>query len=140
MAKKKSPYGQREFTGEAKERGFLGEVRLPNGRDVMTEVSIGKPGTSETYRPALTRGIHSADLNYIRETGKVPEDVYATSQRSAEKRIAEGKSPFWNEAQDSPLKDNLKSNMRLSDESKDKTEAVKADEERRRKLMKREGK
>lgn len=104
-----------------KERGFLGEVRLPNQRDVMTEVSVGMPGTKETYRPALTKGIHPADLNYIRETGKVPEDVYATSQRSAEKRIAEGKSPFWN---------------KLQDESSKTTESMRQDELKRRELLK----
>jgi len=114
-------YGKREFTGESKERGFLGEVRLPNQRDVMTEVSVGMPGTKETYRPALTKGIHPADLNYIRETGKVPEDVYATSQRSAEKRIAEGKSPFWN---------------KLQDESTKTTESMRQDELKRRELLK----
>lgn len=113
-------YGTR-LDNTPKERGFLGEVRLPDNRSVMTEVSIGMPGTNETYRPALTKGIHPADLNYIRETGKVPEDVYATSQRSAEKRIAEGKSPFWN---------------KLQDESTKTTEAMRQDELKRRELIK----
>lgn len=89
-----SKYGKR-IDGTDKDTGFLGEIRMPNGRDVMTEMSIGEPNTDETFRPAITQGMHPADINYIRETGKVPEDVYATSERSAQKRIKEGKSPFY---------------------------------------------
>ena len=87
-------YGKR-IDGTDKDVGFLGEIRMPNGRDVMTEMSVGEPNTEDTFRPAITKGMHPADLNYIRETGKVPEDVYATSERSAQKRKAEGKSPFY---------------------------------------------
>jgi hypothetical protein len=92
-------YGKR-IDNTDKERGYLGELRMPDGRDVMTEMSVGMPNTEDTFRPAITKGIHPADLNYIRETGKVPEDVYATSKRSADKRKAEGKSPFWNAKED----------------------------------------
>jgi hypothetical protein len=35
-------------------------------------------------------------VNYIRETGIVPEDAVATAVRSANKREASGQSPFWN--------------------------------------------
>ena len=96
-------YGKR-IDNTNKERGYLGEVRMPDGRDVMTEMSVGMPNTEDTFRPAITKGIHPADLNYIRETGKVPEDVYATSKLSADKRIAEGKSPFWNAKEDKMAK------------------------------------
>ena len=89
-----SKYGKR-IDGTDKDVGYLGEIRMPNGRDVMTEMSVGEPNTNDTFRPAITQGMHPADINYIRETGKVPEDVYATSERSAEKRKAEGKSPFY---------------------------------------------
>ena len=34
----------------------------------------------------------------------MPEDVYATSKLSADKRIAEGKSPFWNAKEDKMAK------------------------------------
>ena len=47
--------------------------------------------------PSIVEGMHPADINYIRETEKVPEDVKAIAVRSANKREAEGKSPFWNE-------------------------------------------
>ena len=85
-------YGNRE-TGEAKDTGALGEIRMPNGRDVMTEYSINVDGRE---MPSIVEGMHPADLNYIRETGTVPEDAVATAIRSANKREARGESPFWN--------------------------------------------
>jgi hypothetical protein len=90
MAKK--DYGKRE-TGEEKSSGALGEIRMPNGRDVMTEYSINVDGTE---MPSIVEGMHPADINYIRETKIVPEDVKSVAVRSASKRKAEGKSPFWN--------------------------------------------
>jgi hypothetical protein len=95
MAKTDKGYGKRYQSEEYKDVGHLGEIRMPNNRDVMTEVSVGEPKSKEIYRPAITPGIHPADLNYIRETGKVPEDVYATSKKFAKDRIKEGKSPFY---------------------------------------------
>lgn len=85
-------YGNRE-TGEAKGTGALGEIRMPNGRDVMTEYSINVDGRE---MPSIVEGMHPADVNYIRETGIVPEDAVATAVRSANKREASGQSPFWN--------------------------------------------
>jgi hypothetical protein len=85
-------YGNRE-TGEAKDTGALGEIRMPNGRDVMTEYSINVDGRE---MPSIVEGMHPADVNYIRETGSVPQDALATAVRSANKREALGLSPFWN--------------------------------------------
>jgi hypothetical protein len=85
-------YGTRE-TGEPKDTGALGEIRMPNGRDVMTEYSINVDGRE---MPSIVEGMHPADVNYIRETGTVPEDAVATAIRSANKREARGESPFWN--------------------------------------------
>jgi hypothetical protein len=87
-------YGKR-IDNTNKDVGYLGEIRMPNGRDVMTEFSVGMPNTEETFRPAIVPGMHPADINYMRETEKVPEDVYAISQKHAEERISEGKSPFY---------------------------------------------
>jgi hypothetical protein len=89
-----SKYGKR-IDNTDKDVGFLGEIRMPDGRDVMTEMSVGMPGTKDTFRPAIIPGMHPADINYIRETGDVPEGVYATSKRHANKRKSEGKSPFY---------------------------------------------
>lgn len=90
-------YGTRHGSTAKKERGFLGEIRLPDGRDVMTEKSISVDGREI---PSIVRGQHPADTNYIRETGNVPEDVIGTAVNSARRRMAEGKSPFWNAKQD----------------------------------------
>lgn len=85
-------YGTRE-TGEPKDTGALGEIRMPNGRDVMTEYAINVDGRE---MPSIVEGMHPADVNYIRETGSVPQDAVATAVRSANKREASGQSPFWN--------------------------------------------
>ena len=82
-----------------KEKGFLGEIKTPRG-DVMTEMSVGEPNTDELFRPSIVPNLHPAELNYMIQTGEVPTDLYPISQRHAEKRIAEGKSPFWNEKED----------------------------------------
>jgi hypothetical protein len=91
-------YGTRE-TGEPKDTGTLGEIRMPNGRDVMTEYSINVDGRE---MPSIVEGMHPADVNYIRETGSVPQDAVATAVRSANKREASGQSPFWNK-KDEPV-------------------------------------
>lgn len=95
MAKTDKGYGKRYKSEEYKDKGHLGEIRMPDGRDVMTEVSLGEPNSDDIYRPAITPGMHPADLNYIRETGKVPEDVRKTSEKFAKDRIKKGKSPFY---------------------------------------------
>lgn len=107
-----SPYGRRE-DNTPKEQGFLGEIRMPNGRDVQSEYSVGAPQSMglfaprvpswDLYRPSITPGIHPADLNYIQQTGIVPNDVLSTSMLNAKKRIGMGMSPFWNAAQDLPM-------------------------------------
>ena len=95
MAKKDTGYGKRYKSDEYKDIGHLGEIRMPNGSDVMTEFSVGEPGTEEIYRPAIIPGMHPADINYIRETGNVPEDVKRTSEKFAKDRLKEGKSPYY---------------------------------------------
>ena len=66
----------------------------------MTEMSVGEPNTDELFRPSIVPDLHPAEINYMIQTGEVPTDLYPISQRHAEKRISEGKSPFWNEKED----------------------------------------
>ena len=94
-------YKEKRVTGDLKESGALGEARMPNGRDVMTEYSINMDGVE---MPSIVEGMHPADLNYLRETMQVPRDLEAVAVRSAKKRMSQGKSPFWNEEQDKPKK------------------------------------
>ena len=95
MAKKDKGYGKRYKSEEYKDIGHLGEIRMPNGRDVMTEMSLGEPNSNDLDRPAIIPGMHPADINYIRETGNVPEDVKRTSENFAKNRIKSGKSPYY---------------------------------------------
>lgn len=96
MAKTDKGYGKRWHSKEYKDVGHLGEIRMPDGRDVMTEQSLGEPKSkSDLDRPAIIPGMHPADLNYIRETDSVPEDVKATSLKFAKDRVKEGKSPYY---------------------------------------------
>ena len=90
-------YGLRHNSKEKKERGFLGEIRMPDGRSVMTEQSISVDGKE---MPSIVKGMHPADVNYIRQTNTVPQSVEGVAVRSAQKRALEGKSPFWNAKQD----------------------------------------
>ena len=96
-----SKYGKR-IDKTNKDVGWLGEIRMPNGRDVMTEKSVGMPNTDETFRPAIVPGTHPADINYLRETDDVPKDMLATSDRFANKRIEEGKDPFYSSKKKEP--------------------------------------
>jgi hypothetical protein len=92
-----------------KETGFLGEIPTPRG-EYMTEMSVGEPNTDELFRPSIVPNTHPAEINYMIQTGEVPTDLYPISQRHAEKRIAEGKSPFWNEKEDvNKIRDMIKS-------------------------------
>ena len=96
-------YGKR-LDSTDKDVGWLGPVRTKDGYADMTEYSIGEPNSDETFRPSMVPGTHPADLNYLRETGDVPNDMLATSDRFAKKRIKEGKSPFYNSDKKEPKK------------------------------------
>lgn len=83
-------YGKR-VDGTNKGPGWLGEVRLPNGRDFMTEKSMSFDGR---LMPTLTPGMHPAELNYMRETGKPSRGQQDVAYRFGMRRIMAGKSPF----------------------------------------------
>ena len=89
-------FGLRQ-TGEPKEEGALGLIRMPDGMTDMTEYSINVDGKE---MPSIIEGMHPADINYIRETGDVPEDAVRTAIHNARKREAQGKSPFYNRRED----------------------------------------
>jgi hypothetical protein len=98
-------YGLR-IDNTPKDKGFMGELPGLDG-SVMTELSVGEPGTDETFRPSIVPNMHPAEYNYMEQTGKVPTDAYPISQKHADQRIQEGKSPFWNEAQDTKTSEPL---------------------------------
>lgn len=90
-----SDYGLR-LDGTPKSKGWLGEIRMPDGITTMTEMSVGAPNTNETFRPSIVPGMHPALINYMRETGEVPEDALYASQRFAEQQLEKKQSPFYN--------------------------------------------
>lgn len=89
-------FGLRQ-TGEPKEEGALGLIRMPDGMTDMTEYSINVDGKE---MPSIIEGMHPADINYIRETGDVPEDAVRTAIHNARKREAQGKNAFYNRKED----------------------------------------
>ncbi len=102
-------YGKR-VTGDPKESGALGEIATEDNSGVMTEYSINPHRRGEM--PSIVEGMHPADINYLRHyeqtrregaNPEFPSDVEAVAIRSAEKRKAEGTSPFWNKKQDKPV-------------------------------------
>ena len=95
-------YGKR-VDGTPKESGALGEISTEDNSGVMTEYSINPQGKGEM--PSIVEGMHPADINALRHYEQVtrkggkaefPNDVEAVAKRSAEKRKAAGKSPFYN--------------------------------------------
>ena len=103
-------YGSR-VTGDPKEEGALGEIATEDNSGIMTEYSINPQRKGEM--PSIVEGMHPADINALRHYEQVtrkggkaefPSDVEAVAKRSAADRKAEGKSPFWNKAEDKPKK------------------------------------
>lgn len=83
-------YGMRT-NGTKKGSGWLGEIRMPNGRDVMTEQSMSADGR---LMPTITPGMHPAEVNFMRETGSPSEGQKNVAYKFGMGRIAAGKSPF----------------------------------------------
>lgn len=90
-----TPYGLRN-DGTPKEKGFLGPIKTKDGR-IMTELSIGvNMGDGETEIPTLVPTLSPEQIKSLSE-GKSPNDeIVKIAVEHAQKRIKEGKSPFWN--------------------------------------------
>ena len=98
MGKNNNKY---RLDGTKKGKGFA-QIRKPNQPTTMTEYSIGVPGGkgNDTYRPSITKNMHPAEANYMQETKKISATQQITSLTQAKKRIAQGKSPFYNQKDD----------------------------------------
>lgn len=99
--KKKQRPNDERLDGTKKGKGFA-QIRKPNQPTTMTEFSIGLPGGkgNDTFRPSITKNMHPAEANYMQETEKVSATQQITSLTQAKKRIAQGKSPFYNQKDD----------------------------------------
>jgi hypothetical protein len=98
-----APYGFRRAEKlndpiEAKEKGYFGKLPAKGGR-TSTEISASdKEGNSY---PLLVPGLTKAEIKRLLDDKKPTEAMYDKAERHAEKRKAEGKSPF---AKDSELR------------------------------------
>lgn len=82
--------------GRKKERGFLGILQDPQG-NYMTEYSVDY---GQGNIPSIIPTLVPAELNYIMQTGIVPQLIDWKIINHALMRQRMGKSPFWNSAQD----------------------------------------
>jgi hypothetical protein len=89
-----SPEAMKRPDGSWKGRGWLGQIRMPDGRDVMTEQSIDVDGVGEI--PLLVPGMHPAQVNWLRENpeGPVPQSMIGQAVHHAIKMQERGRSPF----------------------------------------------
>lgn len=90
-------YGTRE-DGTQKGKGFLGELKTPDGK-VMTEYSVGvEINGKEVSMPTLVPTLTKPEIDYLVKGGKPTEAIIDKAVKHAKKRIAEGKSPFYGQA------------------------------------------
>ena len=99
-------YGKRS-DGMAKGRGFLGELKLPDGR-IATEYSIGveidgKETEIPTLVPTLTEAERKKMVEDIIPNGKkVPKAIEEKAVKHAKERMKAGRSPFADAVDSNP--------------------------------------
>lgn len=86
-------YGDR-VDGTKKGRGFLGEIKTPDGA-VMTEYSIGVDwGEGEQEIPTLVPGLTRQEIDYLARGGRPTPEITDKAIEHARKRLSMGFSPF----------------------------------------------
>ena len=86
-------YGNRP-DGTPKGRGFLGELRMPDGR-VMTEFSVGVDwGEGEQEIPTLVPSLSPQEIEHLRRGGQPTDAIIDKAVKYARKRRFQGLSPF----------------------------------------------
>ena len=79
-------------------RGFLGQIKDNEGR-TMTEFSIGvQIDGEEVDIPTLVPGLTNDEIDSLKD-GNVPVSVQQKAKAHAEKRIAQGLSPFYQDSE-----------------------------------------
>lgn len=93
---KNSKYGNRP-DGTPKGSGWLGEIKTGNGKEVMTEKSIGvNINGKETLIPSIVPTLTQEEIDYMKTHDMPNEAIIQKAVDHANKRIKEGKSPFKN--------------------------------------------
>jgi len=88
------PSDQFRSDGTPKGKGFLGELKRPDGK-ISTELSIGVEfDGNETEIPALVPTLTSQEVNHLTNGGKVTPDITRKAVDHAKQRMRSGKSPF----------------------------------------------
>lgn len=88
-----APFGLRP-DGTPKGMGFFGALKRPDG-DISTELSIGIDfGKGETEIPLLVPGLSRAEINHLLNGGEPTDAIVDKAVMHAEKRMANGMSPF----------------------------------------------
>lgn len=87
-------YGTRP-DGTFKGPGFLGVLKRPDG-DISTELSIGiEMNGEEVEMPTLVPTLTKEEVDHLLNGGEPTEAIIDKAVDHAEKRIKEGKSPFY---------------------------------------------
>lgn len=98
MAQDQGPYGLRP-DGAKKGRGFLGELKRPDG-GISTEISIGVDfGKGETQIPTLVPTLTKGEIDHLLKGGEPTKDIVKKAVEHARKRQAQGLSPFYEEGE-----------------------------------------
>ena len=91
-------YGSRA-DGTQKGRGFLGELKRPDG-GVSTEISVGvNIGGKETEIPTLVPTLTRSEIDYLLSGGRPTDAIVDKAVKHAKERMAMGKSPFASESE-----------------------------------------
>jgi hypothetical protein len=86
-------YGDRA-DGTRKGRGFLGELRTPDGQ-AMTELSVGvNIGGKEVEIPTIVPTLTPKEIEYLRTGGEPTQEIISKAAAHAQERLAQGQSPF----------------------------------------------
>jgi hypothetical protein len=94
-----SGYGNRS-DGTPKGKGFLGELKRPDGK-VSTELSIGVNfDGKETEIPSLVPTLTKPEIDHLLNGGQPTKQIIDKAVEHARSRMSQGKSPFKEQADD----------------------------------------
>jgi hypothetical protein len=99
MPKRLLEYGKR-LDGTSKGRGFLGELKRPDGK-VSTELSIGvEMDGEENLIPSLVPGLDDSEVKHLLGGGKTTPEILRKAVDHARRRKQVGLSPFHGEEEE----------------------------------------
>ena len=87
-------YGTRP-DGTAKGSGWLGEIKMANKKDVMTELSIGvNINGKETLIPTIVPTLTKSEVSFLAKGNEPTKAIMDKAVKFAQDRISQGLSPF----------------------------------------------